>query len=290
MKKTIYIFLILIPSFGFAQNWALDGTEWYYTKTFMTPDTSYIHLQVVGDTIINNNNCKIIQGESLCNTLSSRQYVLNKQDTLLIYDTLNKNFQVLYNLNLVDGDNWYFYINRENDGALDSIKITIDSIKNVDINTISLKKQYISYTYLYEDGTIQKYTSEVIENIGDITYFFNIPLDPRAGCDLAFSAGIRCFEDSNIGYYAFTDKSCTYEYDWTSIDKVIINELGVRIKQNCITVENSSILNIELFDLNGTPVKYTCNNYLEIADIAHGVYILKITNFDNSIRSIKIKL
>ena len=71
MKKLILILTLVICIQGIdsqAQEWAPDGAEWYYEYVNFWYQ-GYVHVTVLGDTIINDTSCRILNRFSVIHNL-----------------------------------------------------------------------------------------------------------------------------------------------------------------------------------------------------------------------------
>lgn len=98
------------------------------------------------------------------------------------------------------------------DNNLDTINVSIDSISPIVINGKSLKRLHVPY-YLLTEEYPYSYNSIIIEKIGDIQYMFNYYPSASVACDGNYSAGLRCYQDSELGFYSTgIADSCDYIY------------------------------------------------------------------------------
>ena len=298
MKKIFFIFISTILSFNIiGQDFAPIGAEWYYNELFATSgDVDYIKLTSEKDTLINGEICrKVTKRHRLaCKDRPDVEYLFSKNDTVFFLDTIFNEFQILYVFNAQVGDSWIIKVKSE-EQVVDTLIITVDSVSIVQINEFDLKALHVTYANYDENYPIE-YTSTIIEKIGDVLYMFNWY---RADlfCDMNFTNGLRCYQDSVIGLYStgIVD-SCDYTLLGTGIDE---NERAnlIKIYPNpakhfvVIEVDYNSILEAELRDINGRKVitkQFVSSLKIDLFDLKRGVYLLIIRDKEEIVGYTKV--
>ncbi len=296
MKRMLFIPLIFAFITSTAQTWVPSEAEWYYTKVYtMPPDTSYTKLSV-SDSIFENKACKYftVEKSAFCSKMPG-ELIYPKNDSVFLYDNQLKKFQLLYNISAQKGSSWYYHFIKNSINDLDSVKILIDSTSKVEYNSTILRKQYVSYIYKNNEETL-KTTSEIIEFIGDINYFFNIPLNsytkPEISCDGSFNKGIRCYSDSKLGHISFTpNMDCTYESKYQETISIADNftDVFANYELNKIVFNRNytnSIIKSNIYNINGVKQNVKLiNNEIDISSLPKGVYILQVKQLDKNMYS-----
>lgn len=200
-----------------AQYFAPSGTTWHYGEEiyFNWPNViGYMEFNANGDTIIDGKNCQVIskQNQLWCNGRPDTEYTYYANDTVYFYDTSYSKFQVLYDFNSSPGEYWEILV-LDNGVEDDTVRVTVDSVDMVIINGASLKRMHVTYQLFGEEaGSPYSYKSAIIERLGDTMYMFNFFPEFNFVCDANGSRGLRCYEDSIIGFYDSPNpEQCTYE-------------------------------------------------------------------------------
>tara|TARA_Y100000589_G_scaffold331882_2_gene387645 strand:- start:25432 stop:26358 length:927 start_codon:yes stop_codon:yes gene_type:complete len=208
MKKTTIIFFLTFISLftnSKAQNFAPIGATWYYDEVFSFTNSNardFIKFTVVKDTVINGQLCsKIVKRHRvLCAFRDSVEFIYTQNDTVFFYDTSFNTFQILYDFNAQAGDSWQILM-KNNQNTIDTLTIRVDSTSTTLINGLSLKTLHVTYISSNPDAVMNYYNSKIIERIGDMQYMFN--WSPYTfTCDDNASNGLRCYQDSVLGYYS----------------------------------------------------------------------------------------
>lgn len=258
---TIYLLGSLLYSKSmFAQDFGTPGSTWYYhVPNFAGSGIDYTQIQSVNDTFLAGHDChhlKITHGFDCC--FGGNNYFVYEDSGIVYYfiSEVNK-FFVLYNFNLHVGDTLKGY-GYTLFGGLDSILSRITGV----------------YTEIINGRSVKRFTTEtgdIIEGIGSTSYLF-----PQfAICDPGPN-GLRCFEDSNLGFFT-TNKypSCNYAIQDVSFypnpASAVIN-FGEDFKPDGIEIEIFDALGREMFSK-----KLTTERILDLSLFAPGFYFLKVT-------------
>ena len=142
------------------------------------------------------------------------------------------------------------------------------------------------------------YSAKIIYPIGDFQYLFNFYPYWSVTCDFNYSGGLRCYEDSEFGYYSTKiADSCTYVYVWAGIENVNNNKPKIDIfpnptqdKINVICHDNTNY-QISLFDNLGKILNtqfFKGNANLDISSFPKGIYFIQIRSENGLTRNSKI--
>lgn len=300
MKYFQIIFLIIlfsIPTSIEGQEFAPIGSEWYYSEGFaFSGDIDYLMITSISDTIINGKPCRKLFCDDLCWNPSRTQFVYYSNDSLFFFDQELDMFQLIADFNAKKNDSWKVLV-MDWDNFIDTVLVTVDSAFIQSINQIDLKTLNVTYTITDQisDGVIvqhiwvSSYSSQIIERIGDIQYLFNFPKDASMACDMNYSGGLRCYEDTVLGFYSTgIAESCTYTYKWTGIENNNLeSEFKIYPNPTSDWIEIESKTNIELsiclIDLSGKIVyefESLGSSRLNLTNLQKGFYVLWIKNSD----------
>lgn len=283
MKNLLFIFLLALSSFSYAQQWAPVGATWTYSKSNY-PFISPFKLQSIKDTIINTKNCRgigTIGNNKLVHLYAENNQIFQFNDSL-------KQFTLLYDFNKKVGETWNVITNPSNSaGLLDTFSVVVDSTAFIVINGDSLKVQYITAKDTPLNYSVWDFSGMAIEKIGLVDYLF-----PKYGLVDFQPGGLRCYEDSNI-HYNRTSMSCDTSYVLGSEDE---NYLNSRISIYPTPCEN--YFKIKFTDFNKSSYRFTLYNVMgdkiqegnsisehEVAinteNLSKGMYFLIINYNDN---------
>jgi hypothetical protein len=297
-------FTILSSSSNNAYAWAPVGATWYYTERHaFSGDQTFLKITSVKDTVVFDKNCRLIQkqGNPMCSGRPNIELMYQKDSVVYFWDDEFNRFQILYDLTKRIREFWIIevYDNRydwELDSFIinaDTIRITVNSISSIEINGKLLKQLHVTYDVITEVYPYS-YNSIIIEKIGDVNYLFNYYPYSSMACDGNFANGLRCYEDSELGFYSTgIADSCNYIYKWVSIQEFYSDSYQAVIYPNPFTdqltiegLPNDDLL-IEIYDLFGRAVYLDTrpsDNSITIstADIKAGLYLLRVRDTDSS--------
>jgi len=292
--KTVNFFLLsslLLTTSSYAQEFVPIGAEWYYSEGFaFSGDIDFLMIKSAKDSIIKGKDCRQLDCDGLCWNPSGTQFIYYSNDSLYHFNTDLDTFQLISYFNSTKGDSWDI-LSKDWDESIDTVTVTVDSISTILINENSLRQLYVTYNlkdYNSEGTEIQdySYSSRIIERIGDISYFFNFPVNAGLMCDDNYSQGLRCYQDSNLGFYSTgIADSCAYTHKWTGIANNNI-DLLFEIYPNPTTdwIEIKTSINaeiaIKIFDISGHTVltnKVITNTKFDLSCLQSGFYFIQIT-------------
>ncbi|MBC8486608.1 MAG: T9SS type A sorting domain-containing protein [Bacteroidetes bacterium] len=290
MNKIIMILVaveILMCHQSISQEWAHEGAEWYYDYGIFYY-VGYIKITYEGDTVINDQHCKILTKTRITKDLTTYQYdtvflgneyTWSDGDKVYIYR--HEQFYTLYDFAAQPGDWWIipetYYTN-----SCDTIgRIQVDSISSIVINNSTLRVLYCSE---YENSH-WSLGPKIIEKIGSV-YSYMLP-EVNTNCGIAdlFEGGaLRCYSDNDFGLYSTGIASeCDYI---VSVEKDEVPEKSFEVipnpSDNYITFISKLFIpdNIEVFDIFGrSQKKINIKNERELIDISglsKGVYFILI--------------
>ena len=220
-------------------NLALFYYDWF-------GNVDYEKWTVTKDTVFEGETCSKIEKENLiyCYERPEIEYTFERNDSIFFWDTSFNQFQYFYNFSPTIGDSIIYIYNAKfsTPTGKDTVIMYFDSISNIIINTMSLKKIHVSY--LFDDSIVSG--NPLIESIGDLFYFYHFNREARGLCDGDYTYGLRCYEDSIIGFYQVEGKdSCEHYLPYTSIENEI--EVSVTIFPNPAQNELKIISESEIF-------------------------------------------
>ena len=290
MKKILTVCIVISAFYSSAQTWAPIGATWYYSEThYFLPLVDYYKVESVGDTLINGISCKVLHKNSyVCDLRPLTEYMYDSSNHVYFWDAAIQSFQMLYNFDAAAGDSWKIYTGYPY--PQDTILYTVDSTSLISINGFSRKILYISNNFFGQET--------IIEGIGSTKKLFNWD----AGfCDGSWAAGIRCYEDANIGLVDFdTLLSCdtiyytgieehSSEYNFTIFpipieSEMFVQQTGGKFFPSTFKLFNLVGENVLSGELNVE------KNRIDLSAILSGTYFIRISSKDKNFFKKIIKL
>ena len=308
MKTKIIILTILllrIHSISYAQTtWAPVGAVQHYEfRSGWGQYVSYVTIESTKDTIIQGIECRKLEqkgpGTQPDHWTSETFFTYESNDTVYLFD--GTSFRVLYNFGAETNESWEAY------GPISKLSVCDDSLTTVLVDSTgfqTINGQELKYlrvntpeeSWGFSFCNSLDETHDILQKIGSLEYL--VP-QKVCGIDLPTICYLRCYEDSEIGFYSTgIANTCDYETG------VGITEVGFDDQVKVYPNPMMSDLNIELTDINrlgeytlqirnvqGSVVKLVKLNRnkenINIEDLNHGVYIVMIT-VDNTTTKRKI--
>ena len=280
MKKYLLSILILftLTFSAFCQTWAPIGAKWtYQVENAVNSGIGFREWTSVSDTLIDGHNCKIIlrSGDPVKSDLSDS--LITYEENGVVYWWLNNQFSTLYDFNKLAGESWT--IMRDTCGVL----ISVDSTSYETINGTELKTLYVSS----DDFA---FTGKIIEHIGHTLMpnpYFLYHCDGIFK-DNYFYAGLRCYEDTTIGYHSFNiSPSCDYVTNVSEQNETNELLLYPNPTSEAIQVQtNPAISNrYKIFNSTGQLVQlgnlFNFNSSISVSTLDPGVYYFQIQSDKN---------
>lgn len=276
------------------------NTQWYYGQIDYVgiypnyfPVNNYNSLKLIGDTTINGIKCHIlslVRGTAGCASYLDSVCVYQSNDTVFFYRSDTKKFNTLYVYGAVKGDSWTVAYPSQD------VQVLVDSVSSVQALGRTLKVQYVTYSGIgYSYHSVSE-NSTVIENVGDINYFFKSnEFYPGSVCD-EFGidrTGLRCYVHPEYGTYKVGTLDCDYV---TALPEVNTNEVKVYIgSSGDLKIESELLSNpcvFELLDVRGSVVLRTKTDAnpssVLLGNITNGVYIYRLKSNGKLLKTGKI--
>ncbi|MBK9633451.1 MAG: T9SS type A sorting domain-containing protein [Bacteroidetes bacterium] len=288
MKHIQLILLCLIFNFAKGQTpteWFPIGAEYYYdyinySQIDEPNDTGFFKLSVERDTIINDKNCRIIEGNYTNGRGSSEKFDYNffvYENNNAIFRYIDNEFFKIYDFNAQVGDS-ISYPGLFQDSSCDTIKYFIDSIK-LDSKYGNLKVQYFHYKELCKQSFGLNYN---IEYMGDRLFLFT---NDFIAADATEPTFLRCYKDASNNLN-FTERDCAF------ISTSILNQKKVdKIKlfpnpaSDYLVIDNQSNESIQVKILNNIGQTNSIiklekgNNRIDLNELNNGIYFILSDNY-----------
>jgi hypothetical protein len=280
-----FLFFLFNQSIN-AQYWAPLGATWYYHQTnFLSNYVDYLKIESVGDTVINGTQCKILQKTSWqCDLHPDREYMYDSSGQVFFWDVYMNAFQMVYDFNAAAGESWSVYL--DGSGNDDTVYITVDSTSLTSINGFPRKVLYVTYQTVFPWWDFQP-NGEIIETIGDTYAMFPWVY---GACDYKWSAGIRCYEDTVVGFIQFDSSVACNGFFFTKTEEQYLNKQIIFYPNPVIDklyFENSyevDINRITIINGFGETLKTLTkrDRYFDLSFLPAGLYFITInTNSTN---------
>jgi hypothetical protein len=205
MKKiyTFIAFCLLFSRQTIAQNFEFAplGAKWYYNEWFDAPSplgSLVPHIVTVeGKELYHGKMCSKLVGVGH-NLLTQYEwttvisvpdtlFVHSQQDSVFFYSQLSEQFELLYDFGAQPGESWTIggLGSLSSPTNMDSLRVTVDSIGQIDIGGSARRIQYVSFPGIPFDWGFS-----IIEGIGNTGF-----LTPDWGLAEGGPVGLRCYED-----------------------------------------------------------------------------------------------
>jgi hypothetical protein len=291
MKNLITLILVFVSFDIIAQDFAPIGAKWYYTEGFaFSGDIGYLKLESIKDTLFQGHNCKLLAktGFLECSNRSDIEIVYSQDSTVYFWDNDFNEFQKLYSFKSAKDSSWSIKI-KNNNNDTDTISVVVDSVTYTMILDKAYKVLNVTYYPKYKGVDIPfYYSSKIVYSIGDFSYLFNLYPVSFMICDMNYSGGLRCYEDSQFGFYSTgIADSCDYTYKWTGIE----NKKGQLFEPIIFPNPTQGIVHIDcqdnvfykasLLDNTGRLIassKYIGTTTFDISSLPNGLYCILIQN------------
>jgi hypothetical protein len=253
-------------------------------------DDGYQKIEVAGDTVIDQKNCRVLQKTNIGYSYWNQDYYETDDGKIFIYEEdsvvyyrKNSQFYILYNFSAKPGDlypsiGYPEYCNSE-------FTVKIDSIGQTTGTGQTLRKFYVTL-----NDSIQTY---FIEKVGYPDYL--LPLTDL-GCVEAtgphFPGPLRCYSDNRTGVYSTNVVSaCDYI---TSSEEILLDANPVKVFPNPsqrnksirVEINDKKIKRIVVYNLTGEKIKtFEINNEpdIKITIEKPGVYMVCFTGIGNTV-------
>lgn len=292
---------------GNSQNeWSPAGATWYYGfSSWIT--NGYTKISYIGDTLINNTSCKIMEKKIMqFNPLSQFDTLtLNHEytyaDANKVYVYRFNHFYTLYDFSANIGDSIVVAgTDQYASSGCDSIgMIRVDSIGTMIINGIPLRYITVSPVTSSNWG----WSGRIVEKIGPIycyqnniepfNYLFPNKLDYCGmNIDQSHEGGfLRCYSDQSGFTYSQLDASQDCDYIFTNLNPqtnlfseiVIAPNPTKNILTINFTLNSKNAIQFELFDTAGNlklsediPETINFSRTFNLSNLSSGIYYLKL--------------
>jgi hypothetical protein len=217
MKKNLLLLIVLCAAIkGHTQSWAPLGAKWTYSVFYANgPQQEFREWICTGDTLLNGQLCQLIvrQGADVATDITDS--LITYQDSNIVYWFNAGQFRMLYDFNKNAGESWTIVY----DTCV--VTVTVDSTSTININGNTLKVQHLAPSPF---GFVNTRVIEGIGNTNQPMPDFHIPCGIGV-IDMNYYLGLRCYEDSILGYYNFNiSPTCNFITTGISEDMEQSNE------------------------------------------------------------------
>lgn len=277
------------------------NTQWYYGEIdypFYTSTIKYDNynlLKSIGDTTIlglKYNILSQVRGDAGCASFESPAYAFQNDKTVYFYNSKTTHFSTLYMYDAGKGDSWTVAY------PLGDVSVMVDSVGTVEALGQTFKIQYVTYSTVSQASNGYSEKSKIIENIGDVNYFFQSSLFQRSDwvCDEFGKdrTGLRCYIHPDLGTFSQGTVACDYvttalsntEYKLVKVYLTSPDNLKIEsemLTESCIFV---------LMDMRGSVLLQTqvdaTKNSVDFSNYNKGLYLYRLINNGRLIKTGKI--
>ena len=286
MKNLLFLILSILSFFNLSaqQEWAPIGAQWHYKLGYaFSPNTSFNFFESVGDTVINNQSCRIITRlTDGCTNIGNKAYMYSENNQVFYFNPFTENFSLFYDFNAEAGDSWVvedwgnnFFVSTYDT----TYTVNVLNTDTVEYNGTMLKRMMVHYGNPNQVDTI-------IEKFGGTTkmFQFEYPL-----CDDSHDTGLRCYEDPDLGFVSLRNIACNA----TPTTNLEIPKIEVfpTLFTNTISINYENESSIKIFSLTGEN-HFQQNlsegkNEINLSHLKNGIYFIQL--FDNKRHPLIVK-
>ena len=285
----LFFSLFFLSNISAQQEWAPIGAKWYYHQTFFwSPNTGVNIFESVGDTIIDNQSCRVISiSTQNCTGVGLEIYMYADSNQVFYRLPSYDSFSLFYDFNAEPGDFWdvqnYMYPDL---GAQDSTyRVTVNEVDTININNQPLKRMFVEIAF-DSDFAFETVADTLIEKLGSTTkmFPFEVPI-----CDAQYDRRLRCYEDTDLGLVSLTNVDC----EFTPINNVALPKTKIYPSHfsDFLMVETEEEVQTRLVTATGQILLEKKldrgENRLSTHHLQKGVYFIQL--FDNNKHLINVK-
>lgn len=253
------------------------GAVWHYTgREIFSPNTTFLRLESVGDTVVMNRPCRKLEGHFFFNMPHFGVLFLHQQgDSVLFYNPDLEDFELLYDFNAQPGFTWTHTKVYPLSMETATMQYRVDAVSTVVINGRTLRKLQVARST--ESGFAP--FADIVETIGSEYYLmYSFYLFAGPAFDATYPDGLRCYYDPAFGLY---ETGLAASCEALSADALTEPE-GIRVFPNPVSdvlhIENlrPTALAFDLLDLHGRVLRSGLSvgirTELSVEQLPAGVY------------------
>ncbi len=290
MKRLLFVSVLLFSTLiSYAQNWAPIGAKWTFGYAVAFSQTfGYTEWVSTKDTLVNSHNCRLIKRIGVCSSTDTTDHLITYEDSnrVYLYNSYYNQFTVLYDFNKLAGESWTMKIDTSD------ILITVNSTGMETYNGTPHKVLNITSEDYAFDGKIIQHFGHTSGPHPDVFYHCQ-----HIAVDGLYYTGLRCYEDSIIGFINFGLVPDCYV---SSIDEIQQNHNQVQILPNPFTAEATistgyafQNATLTVYNTLGQAIKQIPNIsgttiVLQRDNLPSGLYLLQLSQDNKTLVSSKI--
>jgi hypothetical protein len=265
--------IVFCPKGAVWHNTFVQIPAWGGIFNYSNRKITYTH-----DTLIGSDTVKVLSHLFYYTTCYNsggfkQTFIKQKGDTVFFNNARTQNtWQILYNFAATAGSGWQTIVLKANNTPL-TYTYVVDSIAQVVLNGLSLKRLYIQGGY-------------ITERYGFQGYLFNFPSWSQ-GCDGYYFNEFLCYSDSVLGQVKFSEKSCDYS-ETVNMSGLELNipsskiQVGPNPAINTLTIildqDGGELSEVRIINASGLEVISFRNlkqhSVLNVQDLTSGIYFL----------------
>ncbi len=262
--------------------WFEDGATWHYGygEGMGTRTAGYEKLEVIGDTVINSTDYRIIKrirvySNEIMQELDNLYFRYDSENDQ-VYRYFDSEESLLYDFSADKGDTIIVKAISFM-GEISFCHLVVDSIKvEVFSDSIHRRVQYCRET----QNPRFMFGGNIIEGIGSEVFLF--PVDGLA-CDGGCADRFRCYHDSKVvitNPYIECEGLVTSSHQESSLFDVIKvypnPALDLLYLESKNTISNVTILDVDGCEISNIPVNYLLRASIEIHTLNSGMYLIQV--------------
>lgn len=310
MKKILLLLLFISATSRFQAQvvFCPPGATWKYSHRWafhrvqFSETCSYLRDSIIGgDTVKLINSRTFFHGCAHGDTPPPSVFTLIKQvgDTIFMSNYFTQNqWQILYNFAAQPGDMW---LNTLGYAPNKSYYTTfIDSVKNVSINNVSLKRLYVTQNYLGGNfnAVYWQNITTITERLGFryhlFPFLYLINAQPNGDyCEDGIDVTALCYGDNDFALSYYTGLNC----EAVAIKDISATPHNIRLFPNpasgSLTFESETEFNADskviIYDVYGKCVKQVSySKTIDLKELSDDLYIVQIKNKDELLYTTKL--
>ena len=283
--KQIFFVLVLCQSLNLSAQQFPTNIEYcwsYYADP--PPGTLYYEIQAVGDTLIDDKSCIVLEGAE--NFGFDFRYINYEDDKIYRYSRVDSQFYLLYDFGLLPGDTLAINLNYAVDPNFGFPDTAIYQITSTDVLLLendTLRVQYIMQLNT-DEAPLLDWGFRLIERIGSDGFF--VPYSQGQEIWISFSSAT---DGDEIIYKEFHCTVSAEEIEKESAFEVFPNPSSDWV-QLVFNEANSSNIGVEIYNLQGQLVfnkNLIRTSNLSIGSLSKGYYILRVINEEGKLLGIQ---
>lgn len=196
MRTPILALVLTATGLQAQTTFAPPGATWTYHMSFaFIPSAANNVVTCIGDTIVADRPCSILQTTAPNGCFSFYRYVTVSADSVLLWEPHSASFEPMFILDTEVGGSWQAVLYDTFSQTPSTIDCTVIGVGTQTVSGVTLR---VLDMHVVVDGYLDNWSSgRVVERFGDLQYIF-----PHAfgACDGEINGPLRCYTDAEIDW------------------------------------------------------------------------------------------